>query len=81
MTDENGRDHRIMLRVSSLAYIIVEEDAPADFYDLPLRSISHLRQLSTARDLTRVRVFRRCASGDARSFRLPAGGRCGASCC
>ena len=56
MTDENGRITGIMLRVSSLAYIIVEEDAPADFYDLPLRSISHLRQLSTARDLTRVRV-------------------------
>ena len=56
MTDESGRITGIMLRVSSLAYIIVEEDAPADFYDLPLRSISHLRQLSPARDLTRVRV-------------------------
>ncbi len=54
VTDENGRI--VGIRLLMLAPPVIEEDAPADFYDLPLRSIKNLRQLSTARDLTRVRV-------------------------
>ena len=56
VTDENGRITGMILRVPSLASVTVQEDAPADFYDLPLRPIKRLRQLSTARDLIRVRV-------------------------
>ncbi len=54
--DGSGRVTGVMLRVPSLASMTVEENAPADFYDLPLRPIKHLRQLSTARDFMRVRV-------------------------
>ncbi len=54
VTDENGRITGILLRMMSPPG--VEDAAPADKFDLPLRSIKSLRQLSTAKDLTRVRV-------------------------
>lgn len=56
VADHNGRISGVVVRVPSLAGLTVEEDAPANPYDLPLHSVKHLRQLSTARDLTRVRV-------------------------
>jgi signal transduction histidine kinase/CheY-like chemotaxis protein len=56
VADENGRITGVAIRVGSLPGFRVEEDAPADYYDLPLRSIKRLRQLNTARELTRVRV-------------------------
>jgi signal transduction histidine kinase/ActR/RegA family two-component response regulator len=46
----------LMLRVPFLHNITVDEDAPADFFDLPLRPIKNLEQLSVTRDLIRVRV-------------------------
>jgi signal transduction histidine kinase len=46
----------LRLLVPFLHNITVEEDAPANFFDLPLRPIKSLGELSLARDLTRVRV-------------------------
>jgi signal transduction histidine kinase/CheY-like chemotaxis protein len=56
VTDENGRIKGIVVRTPSLPEIIVEHDAPANAYDLPLRSLRALRRLSTSRELTRVHV-------------------------
>jgi len=36
--------------------IAIEEDAPVDFYNLPIRSIPNLQQLSIGQNLTRVRI-------------------------
>jgi signal transduction histidine kinase/CheY-like chemotaxis protein len=54
--EPNGRVSSIVVRVPSIVALTVEEDAPADPYALPLRTIRNLRQLNTARELTRVRV-------------------------
>jgi signal transduction histidine kinase/ActR/RegA family two-component response regulator len=54
--DENGRVTGLTLRVPFLHDISIEEDAPVDFYDLPLRSIKTLELLSTTRDMMRVRI-------------------------
>jgi signal transduction histidine kinase/CheY-like chemotaxis protein len=54
--DDEGRLTGVILRVPFLHDIAIEEDAPADYFDLPLRSLKGLRQLSGMRDLTRVRV-------------------------
>ncbi|HUL54364.1 MAG TPA: ATP-binding protein [Opitutaceae bacterium] len=56
VTDETGRIAGLTLRVPFLHGISVEESAPADFYNLPLRSIKTLTQLSATRDALRVRV-------------------------
>ena len=54
--DETGRITGFTLRVPFLHSISIEEDAPADIYGLPLRSIKALEQLSTTRDMMRVRI-------------------------
>ncbi|HVT73174.1 MAG TPA: ATP-binding protein [Lacunisphaera sp.] len=54
--DAAGRVAGIMLRVPFLTDITVEEDAPADFYDLPRRAIRDLGQLSADGGLRRVRI-------------------------
>ena len=54
--DQNGRLSQVILRVPFLHSITLEEGAPTDYYDLPLRSVKSLRQLSGVRDMTRVRV-------------------------
>ena len=54
--DEAGRMTGVMLRVPFLHSITIEEDAPADYYDLPLDRIKGLRPLSSVRDMTRVRI-------------------------
>jgi signal transduction histidine kinase len=51
-----GRVTGLVLLVPFLHSITVEEDAPADFFDLPLRPIKSLGELSLVRNLTRVRV-------------------------
>ena len=54
--DATGHITGISLRVPFLQDITVEEDAPADFYNLPLRSIRDLDQLSSGQNMTRVRI-------------------------
>jgi signal transduction histidine kinase/CheY-like chemotaxis protein len=46
----------VQLWIPFLHSIAVDEDAPVDFFDLPVRSIKSLGQLSSERDLMRVRV-------------------------
>jgi two-component system, cell cycle sensor histidine kinase and response regulator CckA len=57
-TEMNGNRQITGLRlwVPFLHSITVDDDAPIDPYDLPLRSITNLGHLSAARDLMRVRV-------------------------
>ncbi len=55
-SDQSGRITRITLRVPFLHDITIEEDAPIDFYDLPLRTIRNLHQLGFEQNMTRVRV-------------------------
>lgn len=54
--DANGQLTGVMLRVPFIHSITIEEDAPIDYFDLPVRSLKELRRLSGARELTRVRV-------------------------
>lgn len=54
--DSNGLLTGVMLRVPFIHSIVVEEDAPVDYFDLPVHSIKGLRRLSGTRELTRVRV-------------------------
>jgi hypothetical protein len=54
--DTDDRVTGVVLRVPYFQNIVVEEDAPEDFFDLPLRAVKNLRQLSTVQDLLRVRV-------------------------
>ena len=54
--DTDGHISGITLQVPFLQDITLEEDAPADFYDLPLRSIQDLDQLSSGLNMTRVRI-------------------------
>jgi signal transduction histidine kinase/ActR/RegA family two-component response regulator len=54
--DANGQLTGVMLRVPFIHSIVIEEDAPIDYFDLPVRSLKELRRLSGARDLMRVRV-------------------------
>jgi signal transduction histidine kinase/CheY-like chemotaxis protein/uncharacterized protein YdeI (BOF family) len=56
LVDGNRQATGLTLWVPFLHNITVEEDAPADFFDLPLRSIKSLEQLSSGRDLMRARV-------------------------
>ncbi len=55
-TDDNGRITGVMLRVPFLQDVTVEEDAPEDLFQIPLRPVRGLRQLSTVQDIARVRV-------------------------
>ena len=54
--DANGRSRSVFLRVPRLEDIVIEEDAPADVFDLPLRSIKSVNQLSGGPNMMRVRV-------------------------
>ncbi|HTX65199.1 MAG TPA: ATP-binding protein [Opitutaceae bacterium] len=56
MLDRNGRITGVQLRVPFLHSFTVEEDAPANLFDLPLRTVRDLRALSATRELRRVRV-------------------------
>jgi signal transduction histidine kinase/CheY-like chemotaxis protein len=46
----------VMLLVPFLHNITIDEDAPVDAYDLPLRPMNELERLSAGQDLMRVRV-------------------------
>jgi signal transduction histidine kinase/CheY-like chemotaxis protein len=52
----DGEAADMMLLVPFLHNILIDEDAPADVYDMPLRSMKDLGQLSAGLALTRVRV-------------------------
>ena len=54
--DADGYINGLTLRVPFLQDISLDEDAPADFYNLPLRSIRDLDQLSARQEMTRVRI-------------------------
>jgi signal transduction histidine kinase len=56
VADATGRINGLTLRVPFLHSITTDEDAPVNFYDLPLRPIKSLRELSLVRDFMRVRV-------------------------
>jgi len=56
MMDRTGRVTGVLLRVPFLHSFTVEEDAPANLFDLPVRSIRDLRALSATPELRRVRV-------------------------
>ncbi len=53
---EGGQITGLRLLVPFLHNITVEEDAPVDFFDLPLRPVKSLGELNLLGDLTRVRV-------------------------
>ena len=55
-TGNDGQVAGVMLMVPFLHNITVEEEAPVDAYDLPLRSMKDLGRLSAGQDLIRVRV-------------------------
>jgi signal transduction histidine kinase/CheY-like chemotaxis protein len=54
--DQKGHITGVTLHVPFLHDIAIEEDAPADVYALPLRSIKSVSQLSADQTMTRVRV-------------------------
>jgi signal transduction histidine kinase/CheY-like chemotaxis protein/uncharacterized protein YdeI (BOF family) len=54
--DAAGRVAGVMLRVPYLTDITIEEEAPADYFDLPRRAIRDLGQLSAGGGLRRVRI-------------------------
>jgi signal transduction histidine kinase/CheY-like chemotaxis protein len=54
--NDQGQVSGVMLRVPFLHDITIEEDAPLDLYDLPLRPIRSLAQLGLAGEMMRVRV-------------------------
>jgi signal transduction histidine kinase/ActR/RegA family two-component response regulator len=56
-TDAAGRISGVTLLVPFIHDITVEEDAPADYYNLPLTAVKNLRQLGASRDMTRARVI------------------------
>jgi signal transduction histidine kinase/ActR/RegA family two-component response regulator len=51
-----GRLTGVLLRVPFLHSINIEEEAPADFFDLPPRTIKDLRPIEGTRELARVRI-------------------------
>lgn len=55
-TDADGRITGVTLRVPFLTDITVEEDAPADFYNLPRQAIRDLGQLSSRPNMTRAKI-------------------------
>ena len=56
-TDPGGHITGVTLRITQLQDITIEQDAPADFYDLPLREIRDLDQLSSGPDMKRARII------------------------
>ena len=55
--DAKNRINGVRLRVPYLHDIIIEEDAPAEVYDLPLRKVGELRRLFAMEELVRARVI------------------------
>ena len=55
-TDAKNRISGVRLRVPFLHDILIEEDAPADVFDVPLRRIADLRQVFSIEELARARV-------------------------
>ncbi|HLP00526.1 MAG TPA: ATP-binding protein [Opitutaceae bacterium] len=55
-TDAKNRASGVRLRVPFLHDILIEEDAPAEVFDLPLRRIADLRQVFSIEELARARV-------------------------
>ena len=54
--DATGRVSGITLRVPFLHDITIEEDAPADYYDLPRHSLGDLERISASQEMQRVRI-------------------------
>ncbi len=54
--DADGHISGVTLRVPFLQDITLEEDAPANIYNLPLRAVQDLDQLSARQEMTRVRI-------------------------
>ena len=55
-TDTRGTISGVTIHTPFLQDIIVDQDAPFDFYNLPRRSIRHLDQMSARVEMTRVRI-------------------------
>ncbi len=55
--DSGGRAAAITLLIPFLHDITVEEDAPADLFDLPLRHAADLEEMSAGQNMLRVRVI------------------------
>ena len=56
-TDSKGHIDGVQLRVPFLHDITIEEDAPAELYGLPVRSLSSLRQLVAMQDMARAHIL------------------------
>ena len=54
--DEHGRIQGVTLRVPFLHDIVLEEEAPEDVFDLPIRTIKWVNQFNAGQELLRVRV-------------------------
>lgn len=54
--DAKNRISGVRLRVPFLHDIIIEEDAPAEVYDLPVRPAADLRQLASLEEMVRAHV-------------------------
>ena len=54
--DAKNRIDGVRLRVPYLHDIVIEEDAPAEVYDLPLRRVAELRRLFAKEELVRARI-------------------------
>lgn len=54
--DTKGRINGVRLRVPFLHDITIEEDAPAELYELPVRPAAGLRQLSAMQEMARAHV-------------------------
>jgi two-component system cell cycle sensor histidine kinase/response regulator CckA len=52
----DGRPEEVRLRVPFLHDITIEEEAPANYYDVPRRALEDLDQIGATRGLLRVRV-------------------------
>lgn len=55
-TDAKNRINGVRLRIPFLHDIIIEEDAPAEVYDLPLRRVEELRSIGAQEDLIRAHI-------------------------
>jgi two-component system, cell cycle sensor histidine kinase and response regulator CckA len=53
---DDGRVSSIVLRIPFLHDITIEQDAPANFYDLPRRPVRSLESLALGENMMRVRV-------------------------
>jgi PAS domain S-box-containing protein len=56
VTDTQGRVTGVTLWVPYLHSLSIDEDAPSDLFDVPMRTIAHLKQLSASPSIRRVKV-------------------------